>query len=685
MIKESVLQTAWDVLIVGTGMGGAAVGYRLARAGRTVLFIEKGGNTLASLPANSNQQPSLPTPSLAQQGRYSESMVDFSNPRRPVEFIPFIGCGVGGSSSIFGGALVRYPAENIEYQDRTEKAPPRTWPLRFADLEQYYNLVEEDFGAVLLAPKEGSAPFLLTKQLEASGLAVRGLNSSCSPSEDCLGCQGLICPRDCKRTAANVYLNPSVTEYGAHILTDCVAVQLLANTERVYGVRARHDEQEIELQAKLVILAGGAIGTSALLLRSANEHWPTGLANTSGLVGRCLMRHFLDLFVLPYGHLRPHEITQKNIFVPRVEDDTGESLGSFHSFGAFPSTEAISELDFHHKKNFSLLSVLYFIARPAVHSFIRSLKRRLVMASVGEDFPEIQNRVLFDPKTKTVGIYYRTLPHARKRLSQLRARVKRLLGRRTMLIKCSEDNTRLAHCCGTCRFGDDPRWSVLDRNNKAHDLQNLFIVDASFLPTSSDVNPALTIAANALRVADHIINTEGMFRGSTEVASFPNNNDSVQVRFPFERTGWLSGTICNDIIVTATRGRLWSVLSDFALYEQWNPFLSAMRVDERDPNVIYATIVPVGKRATRSTLRITERVEQRKLSWQGSFLSPAMLRGAQSLELVEIAPGRVLLRHTEHFHGWLLPFVWPYLAVSLREGFEVMAFAVKRRCESDPR
>jgi choline dehydrogenase-like flavoprotein len=133
----------------------------------------------------------------------------------------------------------------------------------------------------------------------------------------------------------------------------------------------------------------------------------------------------------------------------------------------------------------------------------------MILAATLEDFPYADNRVepaRTDAQGARLAIEYRVRDADRARIAAFRKKMGEVLsGYSFKLIKQAENNQRIAHVCGTCRFGDDPATSVLDRNNRAHGLANLYVVDSSFFPSSGGTNPSLTIAANALRVADHLL------------------------------------------------------------------------------------------------------------------------------------------------------------------------------------
>jgi choline dehydrogenase-like flavoprotein len=133
----------------------------------------------------------------------------------------------------------------------------------------------------------------------------------------------------------------------------------------------------------------------------------------------------------------------------------------------------------------------------------RLFRRGVLLAAIMEDLPYPSNRVVPGP---ALGIEYHLHARDYTRLKAFRAHVVRALQPyRYLALHQAEKNAMLAHVCGTCRFGNDPNTSVLDLHNRAHGLENLYVVDSSFFPSSAGTNPALTIAANALRVAVHLL------------------------------------------------------------------------------------------------------------------------------------------------------------------------------------
>lgn len=550
VLETDLLRRHWDAVIIGTGMGGATLGYALARAGWRVLFCEKGKTGLKDSEALRGKyaemffaRPDHPQvvhrETLRRAGRCWEEIddVSFSKPRR---FIPFIGSGTGGSTALYGMALERFfPADFTPrkfHPDAVDSTLPDSWPISYSELEPYYTMAEKLFGVRGDAdplrgdfgrdhrqqpPEFSPAAQEMFDFFQRQGLRPYRLPLACDRVPDCRGCQGYLCARACKNDSARVCLTPAINQHGAQLLDECEVLRLKAAGGRVTGVMCRWQGREVELTGDIVVLAAGALFTPALLLRSASGEWPNGLANESGWVGRNLMRHYVDLYaVFPkvrHGTSATKELACNDYYV------TGENkFGSIQSFGAMPPAPILVESmqqDLYDGFG-SWAAAGFWLAKPVLRPFLRWLfARAMVFATVEEDLPYLDNRLLLasDDRNQTkVAIKYHITAHEKQRIEDFRRRVQAIFKPyRSMVLKQAENNQRIAHVCGTCRFGTDPRRSVLDPNNRAHGLVNLYVVDASFFPSSGGTNPALTIAANALRVAAHLVNT-GMERARPE-------------------------------------------------------------------------------------------------------------------------------------------------------------------------
>lgn len=536
---DEAAQQVWDVVVVGSGIGGGTFGWALARAGHRVLFVESGLAPWDGSPPiaggfaeehDAARPGALPERSvLRRAGRDSEPVID-ATARRAREFVPFIGAGAGGSSALYGMAMERFFPCDFEPGARHAAASghtlPQAWPIRYEDFAPWYALAEalyrvrgtpdplragfEPAPQLLLPPPMTPQNERLFARLERSGLHPYRLPMACEFVPGCTGCQGYLCPRACKNDSTRACVVPALARHGARWLGDCAAVRLAADARRVDGVVCvAADGGERTLRGEIVALAGGALRTPALLLRSASPDWPQGLANRSGLVGRNLMRHAIELLAI---ELREGDFDnrQKQFALNDFYDHPQlGKLGSVQSFGRLPAVAtmlaALSD-DVRHAAGRTAATALQIVS-PLLRPTLRRIEAQsLLLALTVEDLPHADNAVSVDAATAPlVRLRYRLRDYERERAATLVGAVRaRLRGERTRLLSQARNNQRIAHACGTCRFGADPGASVLDPNNRAHGLDNLYVVDASFFPSSGGTNPSLTIAANALRVAAHL-------------------------------------------------------------------------------------------------------------------------------------------------------------------------------------
>lgn len=527
----------WDVVVVGTGMGGATLGHALSKAGWRVLFCEKGRSTLPNAPALRDIYPETcfatneesETELMCAAGRFSQVIEDLSGDK-PKHFVPFIGSGTGGSSALYGMVLERFFPADFEpahhYPYTLDSVLPQYWPIQYADLAPFYELAERLYGVrgerdplraeATLSPLGTFPPMSgaareIAEQFKNQGMHPYQLPQACEYTPGCRGCQGFLCGAACKNDSARTCLEPALTHFGAKLLDECEVVKVEANRERVTDLVCRRHGKEFCLKARVFVLAAGALATPALLLRSLSADWPNGVANRSGQVGRNLMRHYIDLYAVFPKH-RPERGGNAKEFGCNDLYLAGDGkFGAIQSFGKMPPGSMIAdELQHDLRENLHPAAAAAFrLIKPFVRPiFDHVFSRALVIATIIEDLPYADNCVLPSSNTNPgrITIRYRVHPAEADRIKLMRLRMKALLPPyRHLLIKQAENNQRIAHACGTCRAGIDPATSVVDANNRAHGLANLYIVDASFFPSSGGTNPALTIAANALRVADHLL------------------------------------------------------------------------------------------------------------------------------------------------------------------------------------
>ena len=527
----------WDVIIIGAGMGGGMLGHRLARAGRRVLFVEKGRSTLPGTPGTiRSAMPELAEPqasrsintyydTLARAGRSNDEITDISG-RRPRRFVPYIGSGTGGSSAIYGMVCERFFVDDFTprryFADPGESTVPEAWPISYEQMAPWYTEAEKLLGVRgqpdPLRPEAANValpaapPFSVDNQPVVNYLSGRGLHPyhlpmACDYTDDCVTCQAYLCAKSCKYDGARSGVEPAVTEYDAHLLAECQVLRLESDRNRVQQVICQRRSDMLTLKAKVVVLAAGALATPVLLLNSRSGDWTRGLANGSDMVGRNLMRHVMDwIEIWPQ---RGSRITAENkeIGLNDFYFIDGQKYGTVQSAGSMASLAPIDMMMNQPGWVSKALRLTGVAARPIYDRFISG---GLVLAAIMEDLPYLDNRVLPSDRPSVDGrqrlrLQYRLHPgEVERREVFLRALKEVLQPFRTLTLRTGANNGTLGHVCGTVRFGTDPATSVLNPQNRAHEVENLYVVDASFFPSSTGINPSLTVAANALRVAEHI-------------------------------------------------------------------------------------------------------------------------------------------------------------------------------------
>jgi choline dehydrogenase-like flavoprotein len=318
-----------------------------------------------------------------------------------------------------------------------------------------------------------------------------------------------MCPRtQCKGDTTRFCLRPALERHGAKLLTECEVSRIEASAEAVRFVHATWKDRELRIPARTVVLAAGGFMTPAILLRSQSEDWPDGLANSSGLVGRNLMLHSGDFIAIrppkQVAFSGPMKAISLNDFYVRK----GKKLGTLQSVGVTASPGLVlGYLRGQVEKDPTWwLKLARPFFRPVAHAAAFFFRHAGMLATIVEDLPYYDNRVVVDLEDRNgMRFEYTYSEDLRQRNRLLRREIAEAVAPlRTQVLVGGERNLNYGHVCGTCRFGDDPNESVLDRDNRSHDLPNLFVVDSSFFPSSSGTNPSLTISANALRVADAI-------------------------------------------------------------------------------------------------------------------------------------------------------------------------------------
>ena len=515
----------WDAVIVGAGAGGATAGFNLAKQGRSVLFIERGKllhrdpSVKKGVPFNwSGEMEAATNHGWWHRPIYSED----ENGNLSAMGLP-MGIGAGGSTALFGAVLDRFRPQDFTprqfFPDATDSSVPEAWPVSYEEMVPFYERAEKLYRVrgtrdPLLAgtfdlidpPTPSTKETAVFEALQQSGLHPYRIHSVCERLPECQGCPAMICPRPCRNDAARTCFYPALEQHGAKFLSSCRAIRFEERNRVVERLLCEANGRQITLRARVFILAANAYFTPLMLQRSANEHFPEGLGNSSGLVGRNLMFHatnrlFAKLKKGKQGRSfnMNHGVALNDFYVY-----DGTKLGNVH---AHPIATRDAILRFLVQNNIGLhylpgplLTMLTSIVSFAYRSW-------LLFATIIEDLPSSQNSVKAKSGSEDDIVFKYQYP------DELRRRASRL----SELFKSAVDPSfdvrvleplgelNLSHACGTCRFGDDPRTSVLDRDNRVHDLDNLYVLDASFFPSSSGINPSLTIIANSLRASDKIV------------------------------------------------------------------------------------------------------------------------------------------------------------------------------------
>jgi choline dehydrogenase-like flavoprotein len=532
----------WDVAVIGTGMGGATLGYGLAKRGRRVLFIEKGLLEVGRQDARGRSSARAAGLDDEARERLSDGWwpvpIEGRTSFGDIEFYAPLGCGAGGTTLLYAAALERLsPADfrpKANFPHVSDSTLPDRWPISYEELEPYYVQAEELF-RVRGTPdplQRGEAPSLMAppplserdqhffESFQRLGLHPYRVHAGYEFVDGCDQCPSQICTRQCKSDARRICLIPALEQHGAGILPQCEVVGLEADSSAVRSILCRRGDTHFSVRAKIIVLAAGALMTPVLLLNSRCEEWPAGLANRSGMVGRNLMMHASDFIAIRPTKRVSIEGPHKSLGVNDFYLSNGEKLGTFQAAGAAVSPGQImqfmrdsAERDPTWWKKVASPRPIWWrkLSSPAIRMaalvmyYLFNFRNAAVWATIVEDLPYFENRVVANPGARNgMHFEYRYPEELKARVRSFRGRLAQALKPHATINLSGENNLNFGHVCGTCRFGDDPATNVLDRNNRAHEISNLYVVDASFFPSSGGTNPTLTIAANALRVAEVI-------------------------------------------------------------------------------------------------------------------------------------------------------------------------------------
>jgi choline dehydrogenase-like flavoprotein len=494
-----------DIVIIGSGMGGATLAAGLARSGARITILERGAY-LTGVPEARDARAIF----IRGYFRPKEMWLDrWGKPFNPGNYYY-----VGGNSKFYGAVLIRYRERDFDGIEHAEGRTP-AWPFRYSELEPWYARAEELFhvhGRAGEDPHEPprSGPYLHPPVPDEPSIAdVRarlqriGLRPFSLPLAVDINrwLEDGATPWDAypntgrgKFDAESAALAVALKFDNVDLVTGAEVERLLPSPDgkRIAAIEYVKDGELRRIAPAIVVLAAGAVNSAAILLRSAGGPCPNGVANRSDAVGRYFMQHNSTAMICVDPRRRNDAVYQKTIALHDFYFDDGEGgppLGNMQLVGKV--TGPILKANLPYAPGFAL----DWLARHSVD-----------WGAFSEDLPDPESRVRVNGRA-IISDWRKTNVIAHDRLIVKMKERFRAAGYPIVLTKAWDQRTP-SHQCGTVRMGLDAADAPLDPFCRAQDHRNLFVVDASFLPTSAAVNPALTIAAQALRVADHMIHTE---------------------------------------------------------------------------------------------------------------------------------------------------------------------------------
>ncbi len=513
----------YDVIIIGSGAGGGTLAYRLAPSGKKILILERGD----WLPREARNWD---VDDVFRQNRYVSPECWYTHDG--TAFQPQVHYFVGGATKLFGAALYRLRKEDFSEMQHYDGVSP-AWPVGYDEFEPYYSLAERLYqvhGERGLDPTEppSSAPYpappvshepriaKLAADLKRAGykpfhapaaVLLNEADMANSPCIRCQTCDGFPCLLHAKADAEVIAVRPALQQPNVTLLRNARALRLETDPAgtSVTGVAAEVDGNPAHFTADIIVVSCGAANSALLLLRSANDRHPSGLANGSDQVGRNYMFHNSQA-ALAFSLTPNDTMFQKTL-----------ALNDFY-FGMEGFPYPMGNIQMIGKT----LGGMYRAERPLLTAVMpgRGLddiaRHAIDFWLTTEDLPDSENRITVDSEGRLILSYtpnnqvpkQKLYDKLRSMLTEIGLQSRHLISR-DLYMRNDIPIAGCAHQAGTCRFGDDPNTSVLDRNCKAHQLDNLYVVDTSFFVSIGAVNPSLTAIANALRVGDHLLRRLG--------------------------------------------------------------------------------------------------------------------------------------------------------------------------------
>ncbi|WP_062235033.1 GMC family oxidoreductase [Aureimonas sp. N4] len=503
------LKTSYDVVIIGAGVGGGALANALAAPGREILMIERG-------PRLPREKDNWSVDAVFHKKKYATK--EEWRDKDGALFNPSTYYYVGGNSKFFGAATVRFRKEDFEDLQHEAGIAP-AWPVSYDTFEPYYARAERLMGThgeagldPIEPPRSGPMPYpsighepeiawfetkLRQKGLRPFPLPIAIDYHDGGACARCRTCDGFACKIGAKGDAEMRLVNPALAKGGVTLITEAFVHRLVTDPSggRVTAVEFDYQGERRTVSAKVFVSAAGAINSSALLLRSRNDKHPNGLGNnTSDQLGRNYMAHNNTAMMAISPFKKNRVVFQKSMAINDfylANSERPYPLGNVQGLGKLQAGMLTASVKWAPE------SMMALFAERSVDWWLMS-----------EDLPDPNNRVSLDPDGKIRLSYTANNLKAHGELVKVWSKIMRSLGY-PLIVTQKMDIKVSMHQCGTARFGTDPATSVLDTNCKVWDVENLYVVDASFLPSSTGFNPSLTIVAQALRTSEQILKELG--------------------------------------------------------------------------------------------------------------------------------------------------------------------------------
>lgn len=509
----------YDVIIIGSGFGGALGAFVLVNAGLKVLMLERGDwvrrgthnwnpeNTVDLTPYYSRESP----PRIINGGHQPEMGI--------------YSC-VGGPSVFYGGVSLRFREKDFEFDPELAGETQARWPISYGELEPYYGQAEkilevagtsgqdpgEPFRSIPFMQKlPGLSPVSARLQQAAQELNLRPFrlplainynHGRAKPCVSCSTCDTFACAIEAKNDLATCVI-PKLIEQGMVLLPNTMAVKLEADKQRIVRVHSYNSKTKTRktYAGRVLILAAGALGSPQIIFSSELEK----LNPAGDSVGRYLMRHCSAIVfgIFPYriSKIAEHQkqIGIHDFYFGSAGTNNGwKKIGSIQQIQAPPPEALVKKM----------------LGKPFGQMVSWGLKNLAGLLTIAEDQPRYHNRV----KADWSGSSYHGLPQLivdyRETLRDRQAsqflinKAKEILRKAGAWFFYVHRIRTFSHAVGTLRMGENPCASVVDTSCKYRGLENLYVTDGSVFPTSAAVNPSLTIAANALRVGEEILKRE---------------------------------------------------------------------------------------------------------------------------------------------------------------------------------